>query len=159
MHFPSHESPCEFSLTSAPAGLVLDTNVVLDWLLFADPAVAALTEVLASGRVRWLATTSMRGELSAVLERGLAAAHGADADAIVRQWDALVHLQMPAPVHALRCSDADDQKFFDLAIATAARWLMTRDRALLKLARRAAPLGLSIVTPAQWQWSTRPDPP
>jgi predicted nucleic acid-binding protein len=60
-------------------------------------------------------------------------------------------LREPPPVHTLRCTDVDDQKFIDLAIATSARWLVTRDRALLKRARRAAPLGLSIATPVQWR--------
>jgi predicted nucleic acid-binding protein len=150
MHIATQEPPCELPLTSVPDAVVLDTNVVLDWLLFRDPAVAALGRAVTTGRIRWLATASMRGELCTVLDRGLAAAHEADAENIVRQWDALVQLQLPAPPHALRCSDADDQKFFDLAVACSARWLVTRDRALLKLARRAAPLGLSIVTPARW---------
>jgi hypothetical protein len=31
-----------------------------------------------------------------------------------------------------------------------ARWLVSRDRAVLKLARRAAASGTAIVTPASW---------
>jgi predicted nucleic acid-binding protein len=151
MHMAAHEPPCEFPLTSVPDGIVLDTNVVLDWLLFKDPSVAPLAAALISRGLRWLATAPMRNELCTVLARGLASTHGADAGDIVRQWDALVFPQQQAPIHALRCTDADDQKFFDLAIATSARWLVTRDRALLKMARRAAPLGLSIVTPVQWR--------
>jgi predicted nucleic acid-binding protein len=49
----------------------------------------------------------------------------------------------------LRCTDPDDQKFIDAAIVSA-QWLISRDRAVLKLARRAAALGLRIVTPERW---------
>ena len=150
MYMAAQEPPCEFPLTYVPDRIVLDTNVVLDWLLFKDPSAAPLSAALTGGTLRCLATAPMRSELLSVLERGLAAAHGVDACQIVRQWDVWVALQEQAPVHALRCADADDQKFFDLAIAVSARWLVTRDQALLKMGRRAAALGLSIVTPAQW---------
>jgi predicted nucleic acid-binding protein len=47
----------------------------------------------------------------------------------------------------LRCRDADDQVFIDLALVHRARWLLTRDKALLALARRARPLGTEILRP------------
>ena len=50
----------------------------------------------------------------------------------------------------MRCTDGDDQKFIDLALGHGARWLLSRDRAVLKLARRARPLGLSVLTPETW---------
>jgi len=50
----------------------------------------------------------------------------------------------------LRCSDGDDQKFIDLAVASGAIWLISRDRAVLRLARRASAFGLAIVTPERW---------
>ena len=142
--------PGELLLTSPPAGIVLDTNVVLDWLLFNDPSLALLGAAVAAGQVLWLATSSMRDELQHVLERGLAASRSANATAILARWDAHAHLQPEAPGYDLRCSDPDDQKFIDLAVVSGARWLVSRDRAVLKLARRAAPLGLAIVPPRHW---------
>jgi predicted nucleic acid-binding protein len=141
----------ELSLTSKSPGAVLDTNVVLDWLLFADPAVLALAAAVMSGRVRWLATTAMRDELASVLARGLAATREVDAAALLAAWDAHAQLQAASPAQSLRCSDPDDQKFIDLAVAAGARWLVSRDRAVLALARRAAPSGLTILGPAQWR--------
>ncbi|MGI4857360.1 MAG: PIN domain-containing protein, partial [Janthinobacterium lividum] len=41
----------------------------------------------------------------------------------------------PTPVLP-RCSDRDDQKFLELAARSGAHWLVTKDKALLKLARR-----------------------
>jgi predicted nucleic acid-binding protein len=60
----------EFPLTSERPSVVLDTNVVLDWLLFNDPSVAKLAAAVVGGRVRWLATAAMRDELTHVLGRG-----------------------------------------------------------------------------------------
>src|SRR5262245_42733415 len=52
---------------SAPPTLVLDTNVVLDWLLFADPGVAAMAAAIEAGSVRWLACAAMREEFERTL--------------------------------------------------------------------------------------------
>ena len=51
------------------------------------------------------------------------------------------------PAGPLQCRDPDDQMFIDLALAQRARWLLTRDRALLALARPAAAYGLEIAAP------------
>ena len=49
------------------------------------------------------------------------------------------------------CSDKDDQKFMELAYDSHASYLFTKDRALLKLARRNRKTGqFSILTPLQW---------
>lgn len=141
----------EFPLTTAAPGVVIDTNAVLDWLLFNDGSVTALAAAVQAGSVRWLATGAMRDELAHVLGRGLRAARNADAAALLASWDAHALMQPDPPSQRLRCTDADDQKFIDLAMACGARWLVSRDRALLRLARRAAPLGLAIVTPARWR--------
>ena len=50
----------------------------------------------------------------------------------------------------MRCSDPDDQKFIDLAVAAGARWLVTRDRAVLRLASRMRSAGVLVVTPQAW---------
>lgn len=141
------------STLGTPPELVLDTNTVLDLWLFEDPAAQPLHAALSEGRVRWIATDRMRDELHGVLrrprmgrwqlsalsERTLAAAD---------RWMAL----RPAPVNpgAPRCRDAADQPFIDLAWSAGAKWLLTRDKALLKLARAARPHGLWIGPPAAW---------
>lgn len=150
--FPTdvHRGELPLTSTEVPA-VVLDTNVVLDWLVFAEPTVAALAAAALSRRLRWLTTAAMRDELAHVLNRGLAARRGCDGAAALARWDALALIRAPAPpAHRLVCSDRDDQKFIDLAIDARARWLVTRDKAVLKQARRAQALGLSIVTPERW---------
>ncbi|MEP6740117.1 MAG: PIN domain-containing protein [Caldimonas sp.] len=134
--------------------MVLDTNVVLDWLLFDDPRCAALTEAIGTGRVRWLASTEMRDELEDVLTRGIAPKRKRDPAAVLAQWDRWAVIaepgDQPSP-RELRCSDGDDQKFIDLALQVRAAALISRDRAVLKLARRAALHGLTIVSIADWK--------
>jgi putative PIN family toxin of toxin-antitoxin system len=137
-------------LTSGRPAVVLDTNVVLDWLLFADMSVTALAAAVVTRQVRWLATASMRDELAAVLHRGLADEWHADPAELLAAWDAHATLVPPAPAHRLHCTDPDDQKFIDLALCEGARWLVSRDRALLRLRRPALVLGLAVVKPQGW---------
>jgi predicted nucleic acid-binding protein len=133
--------------------IVLDTNVVLDWMVFRNPQCTPLIEAIESGRVRWLVTEAMRGELAHVIERGVVDAWSPDVDSIFESWRKLSEtVSSPQSMDAaqcLRCTDADDQKFVDLAICQA-RWLVSRDRAVLKLARRAHRLGVRVVAPERW---------
>ena len=134
--------------------LVLDTNVVLDWLLFDDPSAAPLAAAIVLRQVRWVATVAMRDEFAEVLRRGLAAQRNADPAALLAAWNAHAEMaaepaRLPASV-PLDCSDPDDQKFLDLAHAAGATWLLSRDRAVLRLARRAARFGISIAVPERW---------
>ena len=134
--------------------MVLDTNTVLDLWAFRDARVQALRAQVEAGRLDWPATAGMRQELQAVLARGVAAGHGARADEVLGMWDRharVVEPTAPLPTqHRLRCRDADDQPFIDLALELKAQWLLTSDRDLLSLARRAATLGLQIRSPHGW---------
>lgn len=133
--------------------LVLDTNVVLDWLLFADAAVVPLAHLVTTGQARWVATDAMRQELEHVLTRSRTEAWQAASPDILASWVRWVEPTVAQPTslaQPLRCSDPDDQKFIDLALQVGAAALISRDRAVLKLARRAKAAGLDIVTPTTW---------
>jgi predicted nucleic acid-binding protein len=134
--------------------VVLDTNVVLDWLLFRDPECAALHGAVVARELQWIATDAMRAELAYVLDRGRLDPWRPDLGALWAAWErhcTTVATPMAlAPAGRLRCSDPDDQKFIDLAVAGSARWLVSRDRAVLKLARRLSVVGVEVITPARW---------
>jgi predicted nucleic acid-binding protein len=50
------------------------------------------------------------------------------------------------------CRDPDDQKFLEAALAAGARFLVTKDRALLELARRRSrPVPFRILKPAEFR--------
>ena len=131
--------------------LVLDTNAVLDWLVFANPATQVVAEAITGMRARWIVNAAVRDELTHVLERGELDHWQPDLPRLWDTWERHATLiEQPGPaatVHWPKCSDPDDQKFVELALGHEARWLVTRDRALLKLARRVRLLGLTIVTP------------
>jgi predicted nucleic acid-binding protein len=132
--------------------LVLDTNVVLDWLLFQDRSCECLQEAIFSGSWRWVASIAMRDELEHVLGRGVASLKGRHPAAVLEDWDrwtTLVQGGQPSPA-AFRCTDPDDQKFIDLALETKASALLSRDRAVLKLARRARAAGCAIASARDW---------
>jgi putative PIN family toxin of toxin-antitoxin system len=141
------------ALTSGPeAGVVIDTNVALDWLVFADPGVQTLRAAVEGGRVVWWSCEATRTELAHMLSHAGLQRWAHDAPAALALHDRLARMA-PAPAPAppsLRCRDVDDQVFIDLALACEARWLLTRDRAVLALARRANSHGLQIVPPMRW---------
>ena len=135
---------------SAPA-VVLDTNVVLDWLLFRNAAGLAVGEQVSTGRWRWLATAAMREELTHVLSRGGLDRWAPDLRAVHRNWGShCTEVNAPSLAVRFRCTDPDDQKFIDLAVATRTPHLLTRDRAVLKLARRLRHVGVDVLTPNAW---------
>jgi uncharacterized protein len=134
--------------------LVIDTNVLLDWLVFEDPACAALDRALGRGAAHWVATPSMLEELQDVLSRSLPdrwevarkRALTLDLRARCTGWTEAV----PAALPPLRCRDRSDQMFVDLALACGAAWLLTHDRALWALRRPARARGVHIAPPSQW---------
>jgi len=137
-----------------PSSIVLDTNVVLDWLLFRNSGCDALNAALVAGDVRWIASAAMREELAHVLARGTLEKWRPDLAALWARWDRHC-TEVPAapplgPAAALRCSDPDDQKFIDLAVACNARWLLSHDRAVQRLARQLLDRGVTVTTPAAW---------
>lgn len=128
--------------------IVLDTNVWLALLLYADPACAALRRWLqthaavvnAATREEWLRV--LRDE-RLPFDEGQRAAAGAAFDARCVLVDAA-----PRALVLPRCRDPDDQKFLELARDAGAVALVTRDRELLRLARRTRrDAGFDILTP------------
>jgi predicted nucleic acid-binding protein len=128
--------------------VVLDTNVWLDWLVFADPGVAPIAREAGRGALHVLGSDDTRAEWLDVIARPCFALDTPAREAAAATYDRLVCGCARPPASALSCRDRDDQKFLDLAIAEGAQWLVTKDKALLALARRAARLhALSIVRP------------
>ena len=140
---------------------VLDTQAVLDWLYFSDPITLHWEAWRQAGHWHWVAGAAMRDELAHVLARGgLPAGPGFVASALLEAFDARATV-LPAPTsplaNPLRCTDPDDQKFIDFAVAHRVAWLVSRDRAVLKLKRRAqAAHAVNILAPRDWAPLTVP---
>jgi putative PIN family toxin of toxin-antitoxin system len=127
---------------------VLDTNVLLDFWVFDDAAARPLRAAVESGHVNALRSGDSVDEFTQVIMREKFELATEARFGILRDWDRLatpVERVFAAP---LACSDRDDQKFLDLAYTARADWLVTKDKALLKLARRARRDGVLILAPA-----------
>jgi putative PIN family toxin of toxin-antitoxin system len=147
-------------LTIIPNRIVLDTNVCLDLFVFHDRRWAALLAALRDGMVEAVTRADCRNEWRIVLgyphlpldseSRVLAAA----------EFDLLIRLVDPAAsaIQLPLCSDTDDQKFLELARDASAAALITKDKALLKLARKTAKAGLFRITPPE-AWGNCINPP
>ena len=144
------------------SALVLDTNIVLDLLLFQNPQAQGLRQALDQQHLRWLATPPMREELARVLAYPKIAPGltrlGHSLASLLAQWDALVSVVEVAPRCAVRCRDPDDQGFIDLAAALAATaaanaagavLLISRDKAVLRLRRAMRRLAVTLLSPAE----------
>ena len=138
------------ALAGAPVRpVVVDTNVALDLLIFADPATAPLRTLLDAGRLRWIATQVMRDELQRVLDYPHIVArmdyYRVSAATVLAAFDAQAGLVDVAPRVAYACKDADDQKFIDLAAAHRAI-LLSKDKAVLCMRKRLLALDAHVAT-------------
>jgi putative PIN family toxin of toxin-antitoxin system len=140
-----------------PKRIVIDTNVCLDLFVFHDPRWTALLEALRDRSVEAVTREDCRREWLAVLHyrhlplddqsRPVAAA---EFDALIRAF-AIADLAPRSEIVLPVCKDKDDQKFLEVARDAGAEVLITKDKALLKLAKRTLRAGLfSIITPDKW---------
>lgn len=140
-----------------PKRIVIDTNVCLDLFVFRDPRWNALLAELQSGALQAVTRSDCRREWQIVLGYPHLPLNDASRPDIEHEFDQLIAL-LPAascvPVPEIRlpiCKDHDDQKFLELARDAGAAILITKDKALLKLAKKTTRAGLfSIVTPEAW---------
>ncbi|WP_375765484.1 putative toxin-antitoxin system toxin component, PIN family [Archangium gephyra] len=133
--------------SSPPLPLVLDTNVVLDLLVFDDPTVRPLAQALTAGEVTAWADAETLKELELVLAYPSFALDEAARHAAQARYQSLVRvapgeLGMPPPPLP-RCRDRDDQKFLVLAARVGASWLVSKDKRVLSMAgNKALPFGI-----------------
>ncbi len=133
-----------------PLRLVLDTNVWLDWLVFNDAGLAPVQSLVNDGKAEIIIDADCDAELVRVLDYPLQkwTLDAAAQAACIRRFRSIARLVSATPVSGLpQCRDPDDQKFLMLAAGAEARYLLTKDRALLKLAKARYRLPFHSVTP------------
>jgi putative PIN family toxin of toxin-antitoxin system len=144
----------EQNAAEATLAVVLDSNVWIDILVFDDPHTRPILAALERGVLRALIDARCLAELTHVLDYPQFEKRAVDkaaALATVARLSTLV--EPPAPAEDApplpKCKDRDDQKFLELAHAMQADWLISKDRAVLKLAKRIArDFGFRIAQPA-----------
>jgi putative PIN family toxin of toxin-antitoxin system len=155
-------SPPFFTSLCMPTSsvIVIDTNVCLDLFVFHDPRWQDLLIALRDKQVKAITSTPCRTEWQIVLTYPHLPLNDETRAQSAAEFDALIALvpdtapNEQAAEQVVRlpvCIDPDDQKFLELARDTQATTLITKDKALLKLARKTVKLGLfSIVSPETW---------
>lgn len=146
------EAPlCSGSFAGDVLRVALDTNVLVSLWVFSDSRFAPLRAALEDGRWRAITNAACFGEFARVLDYpqfGVAPERQrialAEYRSLAEEVTAIAVDAAPLP----RCQDRDDQKFLELARDGRADWLVTADKALLRLARRQKLAHLfRIVTP------------
>lgn len=137
-------------VTSAPARLVIDTNVLVSALIFKDSRHLPLRNAWQQRRVTPLLSIATYRELKHVLGYpmfGLEDEQITEAVALIGPFIEWVSID-PARAESLpRCSDRDDQKFLQVALCGNADALLSYDRALLKMKRG---LPFPVLKPEAW---------
>ena len=127
------------------APVVIDTNIVLDVFIFNDAAARPLRKALEAGELDWIATLPMRDELARVLTyRQIVprlAFYRLSADDVLALFDRHARLLEVAGKARVTCSDPDDQKFIDLAVA-GKTLLLSKDRHILSMSKRLLAQGV-----------------
>lgn len=142
-----------------PSRLVLDTNIVLDCLVFHDPAMRELTAAIEARRVEVLVHPYALDELERVLAYPQCRLALSEQRQVLDRYRATATpASMPdgfsreallLPPGFPRCRDSDDEPFLALAYHARADGLVTKDKAILKLRSKARKFGVTILAPKE----------
>lgn len=127
--------------------LVLDTNIVLDLFYWRDARVQGLMQALSSKSLYALVSLETLAELTDVLMRApFERSENQTQDILTAYLAFSCQVSDTDSASPVRCKDVDDQKFLDLAVRRVCP-LITRDKHLLKIAKKMRRLGVRITTP------------
>lgn len=142
--------------------LVLDTNVVLDWLLFKDAALEPLRLAVLDGRVSLVTQAHALDELQRVLRYPQFKLEALRQQEVLTQYmQASTPLSENPQATVLptgfpRCRDPDDDPFLALAYFARADALVSKDKQVLKLRKKAAKFAVAVLSPSQLLTSLGP---
>lgn len=129
--------PKQTEKTAIP--VILDTNVCLDLFVFHDARCRNLKKMLETGIACAVTREDCRNEWIRVLEYTAFSLDETARRRCINEYDALIPCRdfskknyIILPV----CQDKDDQKFLELAYDANAGFLLTKDKALLKLSSK-----------------------
>lgn len=119
--------------------VILDTNVCLDLFVFHDARCHNLKKMLETGTACAVTREDCRNEWIRVLGYAAFSLDEAARRKCISEYDALIpcmdfHQKNYAVLPI--CQDKDDQKFLELAYDANAGFLLTKDKALLKLSAK-----------------------
>ena len=123
---------------------ILDTNIVLDLLLFQDQSVSLLRQYIENGGLQPVGHYETFYELADVITRTQFKLSESEQKEILQKW-LEIHLVYPKPLETEPyCKDHDDDKFFNLARAVQASYLFSKDKKVLKARSKAKRFGCVV---------------
>lgn len=130
---------------------IFDTNIWLDWLVFSHDAVPHLTALIDHQRIQVIYTDPMLDELADVISRAQFQLNTEQQIKALQRVKQLAHqVETKQPYSHIRCVDPDDQVFIDTALAYRVDFLLSKDRHLLKMSKKAAQYGVTISNLDTW---------
>jgi len=139
--------------------LLLDTNIVLDCLVFRDPTARSLWAAVEAKGVELLSHPLALEELSRVLAYPQCRldeevqldiwARYAEVTSLIPVPDGFGLESLSLPPGFPGCRDRDDELFLALAYHSGADALISKDRDILSLRKKARKFGVKILGPAE----------
>ena len=119
--------------------VILDTNILLDILVFDDQRAHPLRVAFSNQELDALVTEDTLDELIDVISRPQFSLDKQKQAEILLQWQSWSRLvkQSDLQVAPWKCKDRDDQVFINLAFSFKPSTLISKDKLVLKLAKRA----------------------
>jgi putative PIN family toxin of toxin-antitoxin system len=126
--------------------LVLDTNVILDLLVFKDPSAEPIRLLLDAKLVDTVRTPASMAELMDVIGRPAFKLSREDQESIRKAWESSSRLLGAADITQapFTCRDPDDQVFLDMAYSIRPALLLSKDLRVLELRAVAKHHGVEI---------------
>jgi len=134
------------ALTDIKPRLVLDTNVILDLLVFKDPSTEPIQLILATKQVDAVRTPASMAELIDVIGRPAFKLSQADQEIVVQAWESSSRLIEDTAIESapFTCRDLDDQVFINMAYSLRPALLLSKDLRVLELQAIAQRHGVDI---------------
>lgn len=124
--------------------LILDTNIVLDLLVFQDPRADWIRDGMAQEEFEIIYSSEMLVELTDVIARPQFAQRACDPSDVLKAWAQMAIHKPTPPRCSFRCDDPDDQPFIDLAYHCRPSELLSKDRKILQMQRVLSEHGVRI---------------
>ncbi len=126
--------------------VILDTNVVLDLLVFQDPRTDRLRHSLQQQEIHFIYSPEIFLEYRNVIARPQFAQSLAQQQRILATWQELACLMPSPPSCNFCCADQNDQMFIDLAYYYRPCMLLSKDIKIIQMHKRMHMEGVEIQT-------------
>ncbi len=126
--------------------LVLDTNVILDLLVFKDPSTKPIRLLLDAKLVDAVRSEASMLELIDVIQRPTFRLNQEEQSIILQAWESSTRLLENAAIEPapFTCRDQDDQVFLDMAYSLRPALLLSKDLRVLELQAIAKQHGVEM---------------